>query len=198
MSFAEATRVFNADQSNLGSSVPGTGDASQQAPYASRRQSSYGPNAGGVGATHAHPYAAQHGGAPAPGTPGMNREYSHGRLYPAVGTTGGYSGNNGSGQLHNESGWEGPERPHEVAGGPAAVVPAAVPTQAQVAANPDQMVEIRNSNVDNVIVEEEEEHYSNPWFTTRTYMRVYFAEFLGTLVRPEAQLGFQLVLIHLI
>ncbi|ORY84690.1 hypothetical protein BCR35DRAFT_58370 [Leucosporidium creatinivorum] len=54
MSFAEASRVFNSQQSNTGSFVPGTGDAGNQAPLNSYLSNSNEPythtNAGGSSA----------------------------------------------------------------------------------------------------------------------------------------------------
>jgi len=145
MSFAEATRIFNIDQSNQGSFIPATGDASNQAPCASRRPSSHSPGA------QAQRSLSQLGTPPGSGEGGAGQN----RLAPALATG---SGGGGWGSYERTSGSGGLDRPHEVASGPAAVVPAAMPSQEQVRANPGQMVEIRNPDVDNVIDEEEEEY----------------------------------------
>lgn len=76
MSFAEATRVFNNDQSNTGSFVPGTGDAGVQAPNSSgvagvqRNSSSY----YGGGSTVGPPLLARASQSQAPTRPYQGAE----------------------------------------------------------------------------------------------------------------------------
>ncbi|KAK4703648.1 hypothetical protein P7C70_g2568, partial [Phenoliferia sp. Uapishka_3] len=155
MSFAEATRVFNTDQSNSGSFIPGTGDADVQAPA---------PVQGSTDPQMRDHYPEYLGERPA----GYNTEKVSPHQSQIAGRRRSTRGDTAT-------------TPFDVPDGPASVVPPVLPSAEHVAAHPEFMVSIRNPNQEQQI-DAEDEYYTNYLFSTRSYMRVYFAEFLGTLI----------------
>ncbi|SCV74255.1 BQ2448_6687 [Microbotryum intermedium] len=155
-------RVFNNYQSNTGSHVPGTGDDTCHALAGSASRHNSGRLDPPVpDAPIGHHHAREHDQS-------CDAENDDGSM---VGVTG---------QQQSGASKDGP--PHSIIeGAGTSTVPAAVPSRSYVRRNPFHRAHIRHHH-QRVQITSDEEHYRNPWFKFRSRFRVYFAEFLGTLI----------------